>query len=82
MDLAKDLEPLVTIVVQLMHLILKLMGQHQCELIYNQDEKQTTLSFKPKNESGDGETVGNLVAASFSVDACRKVLAKKIIIDE
>ncbi|CAL5438787.1 unnamed protein product [Camellia sinensis] len=47
-----------------------------------QDEKQSTVGFKPKNETGDGETVGNLVAVSFSVDACRKALAKMIIIGE
>lgn len=65
----------------------KLMLTHiesQCkEYPLRQDENQTTtLGFEPKRETVDGETIGDLVAASFSVDACRKALAEMIIIDE
>lgn len=65
----------------------KLMLTHiesQCkEYPLRQDENQTTtLGFEPKRETVDGETIGDLVATSFSVDACRKALAEMIIIDE
>ncbi|XP_028074562.1 zinc finger BED domain-containing protein RICESLEEPER 2-like [Camellia sinensis] len=65
----------------------KLMLTHiesRCkEYPLRQDENQTTtLGFEPKRETVDGETIGDLVAASFSVDACRKALVEMFIIDE
>lgn len=43
------------------------------------DKKQKTLGFEPKLGT-DG--VGNLVAVSFNVEACKNALAEMIIIDE
>ena len=52
---------------------------HQCPKYPNREnKKQKTLGFKPK-KCGEGF---NLVAKSYSAEACRDIVAKMIIIDE
>ena len=44
-----------------------------------QDKKQKILCFEPKNEDGEG---GNLVVVQFNKEACRKTVAKYLVLDE
>ena len=48
------------------------------------DPKQKTLSFQSKNKEGEGEGDSGytLLATSFNVEHCRKMLARMIIVDE
>ena len=55
--------------------------QSQCRKYpYRKEEKnQSTIAFKPKEE---GESCGRLVPHVFNFKACKKTMAKMIILDE
>ncbi|KAI8535949.1 hypothetical protein RHMOL_Rhmol10G0215600 [Rhododendron molle] len=53
----------------------------QFNLKKNPYKRQKTLGFEPVNGGGTG-TVPKLTVVGFSVEACKKALAKMIILDE